>query len=206
MNKQNISIGEWIKFWRQECDMTQADLAYRVDRKQATVSRWEAGKDIPSVRALTTLFAIFKQAGVDPTNPPGLAEGATMRYARVIGDVVDGGRVHLRQRSGEAVPLPADMVSSHGVHAYEVSAGALPHVREGGVVLSQEVNLTRKDIPRYLGRLGVYHLEHFGVVLGTLEAHVKGATFVVTPWGGAPVTDNVVHAALVRRIEMPEPD
>ncbi len=56
----NHTLGKRIKLARVECDMTQSDLAEKISMKQKSISRFESGESIPSLK---TLGKIVKATG-----------------------------------------------------------------------------------------------------------------------------------------------
>lgn len=48
-------LGKKIKLARVELDLTQTELTQKIGAKQKSISRYEAGKSIPKVEALSKL-------------------------------------------------------------------------------------------------------------------------------------------------------
>jgi transcriptional regulator with XRE-family HTH domain len=50
-------VAELVRWARQEADLSQAELAFRVGSQQSVVSRWETGADEPRLSTLARLLA-----------------------------------------------------------------------------------------------------------------------------------------------------
>jgi len=50
-----------IKYWREQCSFSQADLAEKIGVDSASVSRWERGKNRPSIEHLLKLQELFNR-------------------------------------------------------------------------------------------------------------------------------------------------
>ncbi len=57
-------LGKKIKPARVELDLTQTQLAQRVNSKQKSISRYETGASLPSIKALVKIAKVLKK----PTN------------------------------------------------------------------------------------------------------------------------------------------
>lgn len=54
-----MSIGERIKYLRESENISQSELARRINTKRATINAWEMGISNPSVMSLNDLAAYF---------------------------------------------------------------------------------------------------------------------------------------------------
>jgi transcriptional regulator with XRE-family HTH domain len=54
-------LGKKIKLARVELDLTQTQLAERIDAKQKSISRYETGASLPSIRTLVKIAKILKK-------------------------------------------------------------------------------------------------------------------------------------------------
>ena len=55
-----VAIGEALREARERAGFTQTSLADELERKQATISQWEAGKRCPALRDLPQIAAALK--------------------------------------------------------------------------------------------------------------------------------------------------
>ena len=46
-----------LKAWRQALDLTQEQVAWRVDKTSATICNWELGRSTPTIRVAATVAA-----------------------------------------------------------------------------------------------------------------------------------------------------
>jgi len=53
--------GKNIKLARIELDLTQTQLAQRINSKQKSISRYETGASLPSIKTLVKIAKIFKK-------------------------------------------------------------------------------------------------------------------------------------------------
>lgn len=54
-------LGKKIKLARVELDLTQTELAEKIDAKQKSISRYESGVTIPSIETLLKMAKILKK-------------------------------------------------------------------------------------------------------------------------------------------------
>ena len=54
-------LGKKIKLARIELDLTQTDLADKIDAKQKSISRYENGASVPSLETLTRIAKVLKK-------------------------------------------------------------------------------------------------------------------------------------------------
>jgi transcriptional regulator with XRE-family HTH domain len=54
-------LGKKIKLARVELDLTQTDLADKIDAKQKSISRYENGASVPSLETLTRIAKVLKK-------------------------------------------------------------------------------------------------------------------------------------------------
>ena len=58
-------IGENIRFYRQQHDLSQEELAEKMDTSRQTISSWENGKTYPNIQSLISLSNIFNTSVED---------------------------------------------------------------------------------------------------------------------------------------------
>jgi transcriptional regulator with XRE-family HTH domain len=54
-------FGKKIKLARVECDLTQEQLAEKINTKQKNISRYETGSSMPSIETLIKIAGILKK-------------------------------------------------------------------------------------------------------------------------------------------------
>ena len=54
-------LGKKIKLARIELDLTQTQLAQRINSKQKSISRYETGASLPSIKTLVKIAKILKK-------------------------------------------------------------------------------------------------------------------------------------------------
>ena len=54
-------LGKKIKLARIELDLTQTQLAQKINSKQKSISRYETGASLPSIRTLVKIAKILKK-------------------------------------------------------------------------------------------------------------------------------------------------
>lgn len=54
-------LGKKIKLARVELDLTQAQLAKKIDAKQKSISRYETGASLPSIETLIKIATVLKK-------------------------------------------------------------------------------------------------------------------------------------------------
>jgi len=54
-------LGKKIKIARVELDLTQTDLAKKIDAKQKSISRYETGLSMPSIETLVKITKVLKK-------------------------------------------------------------------------------------------------------------------------------------------------
>lgn len=82
--KLKIQIGANIAACRKRCDMTQADLAERINYSDKAISKWERGDSIPDVVTMVQLAKLFG-VSVDAlvgNDPPTAVEPAPPKQRR----------------------------------------------------------------------------------------------------------------------------
>lgn len=78
--KLKIQIGSNIANLRRQCDMTQAELAERLNYSDKAISKWERGDSVPDVVTLvqlSRLFGVSMDALVGDGKPPAAAPTPT---------------------------------------------------------------------------------------------------------------------------------
>ena len=56
-------LGKKIRLGRVELDLTQTQLAEKIKTKQKSISRYETGASLPSIRTLVKIAKILKKSG-----------------------------------------------------------------------------------------------------------------------------------------------
>lgn len=64
-----MSLPDWLRRLRTALDLTQAQLARRIDVSRATVNRWERGQTYPDREHRYRLNEIARDEGFDPIVP-----------------------------------------------------------------------------------------------------------------------------------------
>ena len=54
-------LGKKIKLARVELDLTQSQLAHKINAKQKSISRYETGASLPSIETLVKIAKILKK-------------------------------------------------------------------------------------------------------------------------------------------------
>jgi len=54
-------LGKKVKLARVELDLTQTELAQRIHSKQKSISRYETGASLPSIRTLVKIARVLKK-------------------------------------------------------------------------------------------------------------------------------------------------
>lgn len=80
MENSRTRLGEKIRTGRLAAGLTQEELAERLRRAQASVSAWEAGKQIPAVDALLAISRELDVAAEDLLELAGQAVAEGPRY------------------------------------------------------------------------------------------------------------------------------
>ena len=61
-NQMDVSkLGKKMKLARVELDLTQTELAQRIHSKQKSISRYETGASLPSIRTLVKIAKVLKK-------------------------------------------------------------------------------------------------------------------------------------------------
>jgi len=55
-------LGKKIKLGRVELDLTQTQLAQKINSKQKSISRYETGASLPSIKTLVKIAKILKKS------------------------------------------------------------------------------------------------------------------------------------------------
>lgn len=183
---------------RTAAGMSQTELAGIVNKRQATISRWEADKDALLVNDMERLMQCFRARGLDANPPPPF--GAPRRPVPVAGLIGDNGVVIRDPREERFVEAPAGVQEPVALEAYVVDTDSLYPMGRGWFLFAGKP--TAKGVDESVNQFAVIETENRGSMIGWLRIIGKGRYMIERQNGPAVMLSDVARAS---RIEIISP-